>query len=904
MAEGASLTVMAGPMAGTALVIEDAVDEILIGSDPECRLSLDLPGVSPIHARVWRDLAGMTVYDTRSPQGVYVNDERVVGEARLRDGDVLWLGAPGDPDSVMIQCRLPEEGILGAPVGGAVPENLSELPEVAAQPVAEQPVESYEDLVGETPDPPFEPQLVEPAVDPAPDTQAIAGDFALDPDWAGSELAEEPRAEPPPPLDLDSLLDEEVPAEAIPAIPPEPAATPPEPAAAPAAVAPVPVPAPAPATTPAPPPAPPMPPPRASIRREAPEGVMDWARGNAVPDEPSAAPPIRPVAPRSSKMPDRPRRRPLLAIGLALIALLALAGGYFAWSASRTPTIAGVSPARVAAGDVITLTGSHLGDSPAETSVTIGGRPARVTQAGGGRVQVEVPELPATPGRDGSFPVVVKTGGRASNAGTVAVYTAPRLKTLAPEVGMPGDNIVLTGTALGAGATVRFGETEAQVAQAGDGSLTVTVPPLAVAQGTEVPVVVSMGADASNALALVVGKVPLVTAIEPRSVSPGDLVTVKGRGFAAQLAGNVVKVGGVPALVVNASARGIEFVVPRVTGGGETVTITVAGSPNVVQEELSIAPPAEPVGFHFVAEPFEDVSGHEHAALSTALGPAFILTTAQGKSAAERAFDAQKKFNDAAQVLRSTRTAEIRARYAPAPAVYLFPRDTVLLEVTAADAEGYNEDWAPGRAKVGPVTPARLATWWEAVSRDLVLLLLRGEKPTHAQALAPEGKVLADLHDAARRTVAVGVPSALVTGARPPMRAGLRAIALRVPAGVDAPVAAIDGTAPASAAPGLPPLKLDGSWRGSETENGVRKPITVSFSGGSGTLTYERALSMSVPVTGVQQQAKGGVRFEVRVGAGTRYYRGQWDGARITGKLSPDPEGGASTGTFELDPAR
>src|SRR5687767_15561077 len=89
LAEGASLTVMGGPMAGTQLVIEDAVDEVLVGSDPDCRLSLDLPGVSPIHARVWRDLGGMTVYDTRSPQGLYVNDERVVDQASLHDGDVL-----------------------------------------------------------------------------------------------------------------------------------------------------------------------------------------------------------------------------------------------------------------------------------------------------------------------------------------------------------------------------------------------------------------------------------------------------------------------------------------------------------------------------------------------------------------------------------------------------------------------------------------------------------------------------------------------------------------------------------------------------------------------------------------------------------------------------------------------
>ena len=45
-----SLTVMGGPLDGTRLVLDDVVDEILIGSDADCRLALDLPGVSPIHA--------------------------------------------------------------------------------------------------------------------------------------------------------------------------------------------------------------------------------------------------------------------------------------------------------------------------------------------------------------------------------------------------------------------------------------------------------------------------------------------------------------------------------------------------------------------------------------------------------------------------------------------------------------------------------------------------------------------------------------------------------------------------------------------------------------------------------------------------------------------------------------
>jgi hypothetical protein len=102
-----SLTVLSGPQAGTRFVIEDAVDNILIGSDPSCRFCLDTPGVSPIHARLWIDLSGLIVHDTNSPHGVYVNDDRVDSPAPLRNGDILWLGRPGDEMSTMLQCRLP-----------------------------------------------------------------------------------------------------------------------------------------------------------------------------------------------------------------------------------------------------------------------------------------------------------------------------------------------------------------------------------------------------------------------------------------------------------------------------------------------------------------------------------------------------------------------------------------------------------------------------------------------------------------------------------------------------------------------------------------------------------------------------------------------------------------------------
>ncbi len=105
-----SLNVLSGPLAGSVFVIEDAVDNILIGSDSSCAFVIDSPGVSPIHARLWIDLNGAIVYDTNSPSGVYVNDNRVDKEAPVRNGDILWLGPPGEEGSVLIQCILPAPG--------------------------------------------------------------------------------------------------------------------------------------------------------------------------------------------------------------------------------------------------------------------------------------------------------------------------------------------------------------------------------------------------------------------------------------------------------------------------------------------------------------------------------------------------------------------------------------------------------------------------------------------------------------------------------------------------------------------------------------------------------------------------------------------------------------------------
>src|SRR4029078_5640834 len=154
----------------------------------------------------------------------------------------------------------------------------------------------------------------------------------------------------------------------------------------------------------------------------------------------------------------------------------------------------------------------------------------------------------------------------------------------------------------------------------------------------------------------------------------------------------------------------------------------------------------------------------------------------------------------------------------------------------------------------GPISPARVAVWWEAVARDLVLLLVRGEKPHFAAELAHEVRVFADLHPLARKLVTVGVPRQIVAEARPPARDALRTAGVRVPATVKwrAPVAvagaaAEPGAAASPAAPAGPTLKLDGRWSGSETDSGRTPYIHALLAHPRARRAYQPPLSSPVP---------------------------------------------------------
>ena len=940
---GSSLTVLGGPLKGKTLLLEDAVDEILVGSDPDSRFCLDLPGVSPIHARIWLDLAGAKIFDTRSARGVYINDSRVEGEAVLHDGDILWLGPPGEEDSVMIRYRGPSdlEGVQPMPAADEASAEEEAILFTSGEPGSEEGSASsfaIGDDEGFAEPPPIPPRAPSP---PAPsEGEPLAGlldEFAFleEPTTAAPAPSPVPPPAPavPPPA-ADEFASPPLPDEFLVETPGAPAEASWAPAtgepdlaedaaffvdepnvpAAPPTIAPPPVPPPLPVAPPPIPKAAPAPPPVAAKPSAPPAARTDAAPPTRRPDRPvptgertgAPSPRVRPERPMPAERPGRPAAAsPMVryaAIGAGVLVLLAIAGFFFRRGMGM-PSIDSITPSRARTGEILTVTGKNFSPTPSSNLVRFeGSRDGRVVSATSTQLQVEVPDVPAAIGRPNRVPVTVTVGERTSDASLIAVYQAPRIHGLSPSVAMPGEDVVLAGTGWGQGAAVRFGNVDVPVVDVTSSTIKVRVPQIAGPPGTSVPVVVSMGADPSNPAPFILGRLPLILSLEPRTAGPGDTVTIRGRGFTRDPARDVVRVAGTRAAVGTSSEEELKFVVPFLDApaGEVPVELKIAGLDNVGQSTLTLAAPADPVDLRFSAEPFEDAAGHLHAVISTALGPAFVLSAVGGHSALERAFEAQRRLNEAAAALKASRDADIEVR--PADAAYglfLSGKNDPLVEARPEDAAAYNEDWTKAKGRGGPATPGRLASWWSAVLRDLVLLLARGEKPQYAAALSPEGKPLGDLFETARKSAAAGVPRSVLAQGRPPTRVALRALAFRVPASVPAP--ASEPTTAAAPTSSLPPLHLAGAWSGSESESGERKFVTAILAPPAGTLTYQRALTITVTLSSIEQGKDGSVRFEAQAGRGLRYYAGKWDGQKITGKISSDAAGQEIIGNFELE---
>ena len=631
------------------------------------------------------------------------------------------------------------------------------------------------------------------------------------------------------------------------------------------------------------------------------------------PEPRKPAPPPMPAAPAlklPTPAPTPPSRRARRAAAPALIlvaavGLLLVGAVFFALRYTRPPKVVSASPLRVRAGQVLTIRGENFGAQPQDSSARFDGKPGRVIRASTDQIEVEVPaDIPTTPGQDTPLSVTVTSRGRETAPLKIASYQALEVRSLTPDVAMPGDEVVVSGRGWGTQVKVAFGLVESQVLKASPESLRVRVPALDAPRGTSVSVVVSAGADRSEPVPFLVGHLPLLSSVQPKAATAGDLLTLRGKGFDPQAGATVVEIGGERALVVSCGESEIKVVVPMVYGSAarETpVEVRVPGSQYVGASTVALSAPGVAVAFKFAAEPFADVAGHEHAALATELGPAFVLSSSGARSAVERALEAQRRLNEAGALLATTKdpTLEIRST-GTGIAIGLAGRPEPLLEVTEEDAAAYNETVGSFRGNAGRrVTRARLGAWWLALTRDLVTVLLSDARARQVAALTPEGHLLADLNDSARRLGSSGVPRKALESLRPETRKGLLALALRVPTAAGEASGKTDASAGSGPAT-EDPLQLEGLWSGTSTEAGVTKTLRVTFDKNGGTFTYLKPLQLTVPLTGVERPRMGSVRFSVRLGPRTNYYLGTWDGETLSGSISSAPDGNPVVGSFEL----
>jgi pSer/pThr/pTyr-binding forkhead associated (FHA) protein len=134
-AEVARLVVESGPSAGRAMAFASPGKRYTVGRAPTCDLVLPDDDVSREHATFERRWDGVEVRDLGSKNGVEIGGDRIEGERRLADGEVLVMGNTRlrfeDPEDRYLRNMQDEAARAGAtvvPRGEVVTEEPVEPP--------------------------------------------------------------------------------------------------------------------------------------------------------------------------------------------------------------------------------------------------------------------------------------------------------------------------------------------------------------------------------------------------------------------------------------------------------------------------------------------------------------------------------------------------------------------------------------------------------------------------------------------------------------------------------------------------------------------------------------------------------------------------------------------------------
>jgi hypothetical protein len=244
-------------------------------------------------------------------------------------------------------------------------------------------------------------------------------------------------------------------------------------------------------------------------------------------------------------------------------------------AATQTLVITAFQPASAQAGDVVTLTGTGF---TGVSLVTFGGHAAQAWHENSDQeLLVTVPAIAAT------GPIAVKTtsGLQADTAPAVFTLIAPPLAAtgFTPASGPVGTVVAIHGTNLGQATSVTFGGTAAvlMTVATDNQSIAATIPAGAVTG----PVLLHTPAGdtpvaGGDFTVTAMPALPSVTAFEPASAGPGQVLTLTGQGFTGT---SQVTFGGHPAAAWTVlSDLQLQVTVPANAATGPLTVTTPAGT--------------------------------------------------------------------------------------------------------------------------------------------------------------------------------------------------------------------------------------------------------------------------------------------------------------------------------------
>jgi hypothetical protein len=529
----------------------------------------------------------------------------------------------------------------------------------------------------------------------------------------------------------------------------------------------------------------------------APPKVKVRVPKGSVPESPSptARPAPAGAAPRAVGTRSRPtaRRRGGSRLGdwrslvddrrllVAVAALVVLVPG--GWTANRlffsAPRVDSIHPPQGEPGQTVTVTGRRFAGTAADNVVWFGDRSSNASSSSGRELQVQVP-----PGvRPGALRVTVETSAGRSRPVPFVAWEPLRAFLVDPAGARPGDEVTLTGSGFGEGAVVKVGGVPAPPVSIEPGALRFVMPEVPAGVGGVHPVVVSMGPRHTRPVPLHLGRVPLVLSFDPARGVAGDLVRIRGAGFAPGAEANVVAFDGAPALVVAASSVELAVVVPpgRQLQAESLVPVVVRAGGRTSTEPASFALQRLVEGA-WLPRFFAEAAGEdakEQAAVGTEIAPVLLLAWKDdSRSVAERALQVAARLNAAVDRARVGQPVHFEAREQPATGVALVGAADLIVRATPQDAAAYQvPPGVPPRAAAP--TPSELARHWAAVLEDTVVVATSAGQPTAAR--PPSGVAFAQLRAALPFQYGTGVPSSRVIALSSDLKRRLREAALRVP---------------------------------------------------------------------------------------------------------------------------